>query len=176
MKCRPVDGEQPTLRERRQLATGIRQWLSRPTLGDRRDPGRPVLRRLTRLEYNNTVRDLLGLETDVFMFSERLPFERSHYQPKSGKMPERVTMVAREYGAKYPVLLPDASLPGDSRAEYGFTNRGDAQNLSAVRLQQYVRLAGEIAFHPGTLESGRTDGGAVPESSISADGNGKTIV
>ena len=60
-------------------------------------------------------------------------------------------MAAREYGAKYPVLLPDSSLPGDSRAEHGFANRGDAQNLSAVRLQQFIRLAGEIAFHPELL-------------------------
>ena len=74
----PTDGDQPSHDERLQLAAGIREWLARPTLGTHRDPGRPILRRLTRLEYNNTVRDLLGLETDVFMFSERLPFERSH--------------------------------------------------------------------------------------------------
>ena len=147
----PVDSEQPTADERRQLAEGVREWLAQPTLGEHRDPGRPVLRRLTRLEYNNTVRDLLGLETDVIMFSERLPFDRGHFRPESKAMPDRVTMSAREYGAKYPVLLPDASLPGDSRAEYGFSNRGDAQNLSAVRLEQYVRLAGEIAFHTELL-------------------------
>ena len=79
----PGDGDQPSSDERRQLAAGIREWLARPTLGTHRDPGRPILRRMTRLEYNNTVRDLLGLETDVFMFSERLPFERTHYQPNS---------------------------------------------------------------------------------------------
>lgn len=150
----PARKDQPSAEERAQLVAGIRAWLATPTLDDRRDPGRPILRRLTRLEYNNTVRDLLGLETDVFMFSERLPFERSHFQPRSGKMPDRLRMGAREYGAKYPVLLRDASMPGDSRAEYGFANRGDAQNLSAVRLEQYVRLAGEIAFHPELLSHG----------------------
>ena len=144
----PGDADQPSVEERNQLASGIRKWLSRPSLND---PGRPVLRRLTRLEYNNTVRDLLGLETDVLMFSERLPFERGHYQPHTKRMPDRLSMAAREYGAKYPVLLRDVSMPGDSRAEYGFTNRGDAQNLSAVGLQQYVRVAGEIAFHPELL-------------------------
>lgn len=147
----PADGDQPSAGERVRMAKGIRKWLAKPSLGRTLDPGRPVLRRLTRLEYNNTIRDLLGLETDVFMFSERLPFERGHYQPQSKMMPDRLSMAAREYGAKYPVLLRDASMPGDSRAEYGFSNRGDAQNLSAVRLQQYVRLAGEIAFHPELL-------------------------
>ena len=147
----PVESDQPTVAEREQLGAVIRKWLTKPTLGRQHDPGQPVLRRLTRLEYNNTVRDLLGLETDVFMFSERLPFERNHYQPQSKTMPDRLTMAAREYGAKYPVLLPDASMPGDSRAEYGFSNRGDAQNFSPVRLQQYVNVAGEIAFHPELL-------------------------
>ena len=147
----PADAEQPSEQDRKLLIGGIRSWLSRPSLGENHDPGRPMIRRLTRLEYNNTVRDLFGLETDAFMFSERLPFSRGHYQPAQSKMPDRVSMSAREYGAKYPVLLPDASLPGDSRAEYGFANRGDAQNLSAVRLEQYVRMAGEIAFHPELL-------------------------
>ncbi|MEM9369404.1 MAG: DUF1587 domain-containing protein, partial [Planctomycetota bacterium] len=147
----PVDSDQPTAAERKQMSAGVRRWLARPTWDGQRDPGKPVLRRLTRLEYNNTVRDLLGLETDVFMFSERLPFGRSHYQPESKSMPDRLTMAAREYGAKYPVLLRDASMPGESRAEYGFSNRGDAQSFSAVRLQQYVQMAGEIAFHPELL-------------------------
>ena len=147
----PVDSDQPTVEERRRLTKGIKRWLAQPSLGEEYDPGRPTLRRLTRLEYNNTVRDLLGLETDLFIFSERLPFDRTHYQPGSQKMPNRLTMSAREYGAKYPVLLREASMPGDSRAEYGFSNRGDAQSLSPVRLRQYVRTAGEIAFHPELL-------------------------
>ena len=147
----PSDSDQPTDTERRRMIHGVKQWLARPSLGQERDPGQPILRRLTRLEYKNTVRDLLGLETDLFLFSERLPFERSHYQPKLKKMPSRLTMAAREYGAKYPVLLRDASMPGDSRAEYGFSNRGDAQSRSRVRMRQYVQMAGEIAFHPDLL-------------------------
>ena len=147
----PADSDQPAAHERQKMAKGIRRWLSQPSVADKADPGQPVLRRLTRLEYNNTIRDLFGLETDVFMFSERLPFGRSHYQPQTGRMPSRLKMGAREYGAKYPVLLRDSSMPGDSRAEHGYTNRGDAQNLTAVQFQQYVRTAGEIAFHPELL-------------------------
>lgn len=101
----PADSDQPTSEQRIQMAAVIRKWLAKPTVGDRRDPGSPVLRHLTRLEYNNTIRDLLGLETDVFMFSERLPFDRGHYQPETGKVADQFTMGAREYGAKYPVLL-----------------------------------------------------------------------
>lgn len=149
----PGDQSQPTAKERTRITGWIRGVLAEPEFGPHRNPGKPVLRRLTRLEYNNTVRDLLGLETDVFMFSERLPFDKRYFQSaaRNGKMPDRLAISAREYGARYPVLLPNAGLPGDSRAEHGFSNRGDAQNLSAVRLEEYVELAERIAFHPELL-------------------------
>jgi len=147
----PEDTEQLSARQRGLLIGWIRSALAEPEVGEMHDPGRPVLRRLTRLEYNNTVRDLLGLDTDLFMFPERLPFDKSYFDPAAERMPERLRIPAREYGAKYPVLLPQAGLPGDSRAEHGFSNRGDAQSLSAVRLEQYLELAERIAFHPELL-------------------------
>lgn len=146
----PTDSEQPSTEERKQLVDGIRKWLANPDT-ELPQHERPILRRLTRLEYNNTVRDLLGLDTDVFMFSERLPFDKTYFQPESGKMPSRLNMRAREYGGKYPVLLPGAGLPGDSRAEHGFSNRGDAQDTSAVLLEQYVSLGQQIMRHPDLL-------------------------
>ena len=146
----PADAEQPTAEERRALVAGLREWL---TSAGR--PGSPVLRRLTRLEYNNTVRDLLGLDTDVLMFSERLPFDKTYFDAAAGKLPDQIPVTAREYGARYPVLLPAASLPADSRAEHGFSNRGDAQNFSAVQLEQYVQLAEQIAMHPELLTKSR---------------------
>lgn len=137
--------------ERTKLATWIRSTLAAPEFGDAPRVGRPPLRRMTRLEYNNTVRDLLGLETDVFMFSERLPFEKTYFDPGAQKLPASLSIRAREYGAKYPVLLPTAGLPADNRAEHGFSNRGDAQDFSDVWLSQYIDLAESIAFHPELL-------------------------
>ena len=146
----PADADQPSADERRALVTGIREWLKAA-----QRPGSPVLRRLTRLEYNNTVRDLLGLDTDVLMISERLPFDKAYFDAAAGKLPDQIRVTAREYGARYPVLLPAASLPADSRAEHGFSNRGDAQNFSAVQLDQYVQLAEQIAMHPDLLTKSR---------------------
>jgi len=143
----PSDSEQPSDQERRQFVEAIRKVLSHGAP----DPGRPVMRRMTRLEYNNTVRDLLGLETDVFIISERLPFGREHFQPEQGSLRSALKVGVREYGGKYPVFLRDGSLPGDSRAENGFANRGDVQNLSSAQLDQYMKLAEEIAFHPELL-------------------------
>lgn len=146
----PRRPDQPSEAERKLLL----QWIAGiaaapdPTLGVP-DPGRPPLRRLTRLEYNNTVRDLLGLPFDLFIFPERLPFsDKSYYQPASGRMGDTVEVKMREYGQKYPVLLPGAGLPGDNRAEHGFTNRGDANNLSPLLLEKLVAFAGELVRHP----------------------------
>jgi hypothetical protein len=146
----PKRDDQPTPEERARLMAWVKEMLARPDpkLGAR-DPGKPVLRRLTRLEYNNTVRDLFGLETDVFMFPERQPFKtKDYFQPASGKMADQVTVQLIEYGGRVPVLLGSAGLPGDSRAEHGFRNRGDVMNFSPLQIEQYVALAGDIVNHP----------------------------
>lgn len=113
------------------------------------DPGKPILRRLTRLEYNNTVRDLLGLSTDVFMFPERLPIrDKAYFAPETREMQSPLRVSVLEYGARMPSLLPNAGLPGDNRAEHGYRNRGDAMNFTPLMLEKYVALAAEIAGHP----------------------------
>jgi mono/diheme cytochrome c family protein len=149
----PRNAEHPTPEERRRLLAWIDAAFSRPSLGDRHDVGRPVLRRLTRLEYNNTVRDLFALSTDVFPFPERLPIDAAHFQPQLGRMPERLDVRVREYGQKYPVLLPNAGLPSDGRAAHGFANRGDLMNASPLAVEKYVELAGQIVDSPRLLES-----------------------
>ncbi len=145
----PLDEFQPTDEERRRMINWIVHLAEQPDPQlAARDPGKPVLRRLTRLEYNNTVRDLLGLPTDVFMFPERLPFaHKAYFDPSRPALGDVVEVALREQGNKYPVLLPSSGLPGDNRAEHGYRNRGDANNLSPLMLEQYVALAGEIASH-----------------------------
>jgi hypothetical protein len=146
----PKQKSQPTGAERAELMAWIMDIAARTdaTLGVR-DPGNPVLRRLTRLEYNNTIRDLFGLQMDVFMFPERLPLSsKAYFQPASGKMGDSVAVPVREYGLKYPVLLPELGLPGENRAEHGFRNRGEAMNLSPMLLEQYLAAAREIVASP----------------------------
>ncbi len=146
----PKQKTQPSAAQRSEMLAWIMDIAARPdpTLGAR-DPGNPVLRRLTRLEYNNTIRDLLGLEMDIFMFPERLPLSsKAYFQPVSGRMGDRVEVPVREYGLKYPVLLPDLSLPGENRAEHGYRNRGEAMNLSPMLLEQYLAAARQIVESP----------------------------
>jgi len=117
------------------------------------DPGKPLLRRLTRLEYNNTVRDLFGLKYDIFMFPERLPVADKRYFLESSdtNLGDRLNTSMREYGQKYDVLLPLQGMPGDNRAEYGFANRGDSLNFSPLLFEKYLELAHAIA-HSERLE------------------------
>lgn len=146
----PKKKSQPTAAERQQILAWISGLAAAPdpVLG-RQDPGKPVLRRLTRLEYNNSVRDLFGLRMDVFMFPERLPLARNAVS--SNNFPgarNSVQVPVREYGTKYAVLLPDAGLPAGNRAEHGFANRGDAMNLSPVLFENYLTLARTLVESP----------------------------
>jgi len=65
----PPDSDQPTDDERAHL----QRWIKSDVFGldpDRADPGRPVLRRLNRTEYRNTIRDLTGVD---FRTDEEFP-------------------------------------------------------------------------------------------------------
>ena len=68
----PKDADQPTDREREQIVSWLTAQLDAAVAAGRSTGGRTILRRLTRYEYNNTLRDLLGIEFD---FSQNLPPE-----------------------------------------------------------------------------------------------------
>jgi hypothetical protein len=57
----PPGKKQPSEDERERLTAAVRRGLAENTPAVR-DPGRVTLRRLNRAEYNNTVRDLLGVD------------------------------------------------------------------------------------------------------------------
>ena len=141
--------------DRQQLHSWINELVARPDaiLGVR-DPGRPSLRRLTRLEYNNTVRDLLGISSDLFAMPERLPYGRARLPSDTTKgIGDQLEIRMREYGQKYKVLLPEAGLPGDNRAEHGYRNRGDAANFSPLLLEQYVATGRALAMSDAFAET-----------------------
>jgi hypothetical protein len=58
----PEDEPQPTDAERKTLVEWIRAQLAGGDSVQAGDPGRVTIRRLNRAEYNNTIRDLLGVE------------------------------------------------------------------------------------------------------------------
>jgi hypothetical protein len=58
----PEDKPQPTAAERELFSTFLDQQLAAVNCTKGRDPGRVTIRRLNRVEYNNTIRDLLGVD------------------------------------------------------------------------------------------------------------------
>jgi hypothetical protein len=58
----PKNKPQPTTQEREFLIQWIENTLTKVDCSGPRDPGRVTLRRLNRAEYNNTIRDLCGVD------------------------------------------------------------------------------------------------------------------
>ena len=150
----PKKKHQPSFEERGRMIDWINQTALRAiTYKGRRDPGAPVMRRLTRLEYNNTLRDLLGLESDVFSFPERLMARRDYFDPGKGTLGDELDIFIPEHGSKQPVLLRKENVPGDNRAAHGFYNQGDLLNVSPLLLERYLGLATKVVNHPDFLDS-----------------------
>ena len=60
-----AEGPAPTVAARAGFVTALDAVLRHRRPGEARDPGRPVLQRLNRARWRNTVRDLLGVDVDA---------------------------------------------------------------------------------------------------------------
>ncbi len=134
----PKDKPQPTIAERERVTTWAESQLNRPLAGGKKDPGPVVIRRLNRIEYNNTCFDLFRLNRPP-----RIPFD-----PGKGTMPE--SFVYR-HGDYYPKILVD--LPADEIA-YGYTTIGEALALPPFLMERYLRAAQEVVAKCGPQIAG----------------------
>ncbi|MCG5053060.1 MAG: DUF1592 domain-containing protein [Myxococcales bacterium] len=133
----PPDEElrQPTPGERDQLVAFASHQLA---LHARPTPGRAVARRLTRIEFNNALKDLIGHLGDVVSVNHPFPPPDAYFQPDSGRLP---TLFALTGVAKaHEPLLRVAGLPVDRRAEHGFSNQADALGVSPLMLERTFEL------------------------------------
>jgi mono/diheme cytochrome c family protein len=124
----PADKPQPTPAERERITDWVESLLSRPVAGGKKDPGPVVLRRLTGVEYNNTVSDLFGL-----FRPPRIPFD-----PAQGAMPASMSYRHGSYRANQGVELP----PDD--VAHGYTTIGEALSMPPFLMERYLRTAAEI--------------------------------
>ena len=146
----PPEGEPPMKAEVRNGAVGeIKQLLAAGISKHARYPHTPI-RRMTRLQYNNAVVDLLELKVDLFALPERMLRSHSNYfDPASGKMPDTVKVGSRPLGKSQLVqkrLQGVAPFPQDLRAEHGFDNRGDHLSLSPLLMEEFLKLSQSIMF------------------------------
>ncbi|MDA7510336.1 DUF1592 domain-containing protein [Verrucomicrobia bacterium] len=108
------------------------------------------IRRLNRFQYNNAVKDLLGLKRDVFSMPERMMRRRSNFfDPETGTMPDEVKVQNRPLGKDHDGERPEgfkevAAFPQDRRAEHGFDNRADHLTLSPLLMEQFLQLSQSI--------------------------------
>ena len=85
----PEDEKMPSKEERQKMITAVQSEINKRNI----KPNYAVLRRLTKKEYINTVRDLFQMRTEVFMgASEFPPDERKHNFSNNGK-----TLVTSSY-------------------------------------------------------------------------------
>ncbi len=135
----PAGKPAPTPEERQALG----DWMAAERLGvdfARPDPGRVTLRRLNRLEYENSVQDLLGASLGT----------EQEYSSDIG-------------GAGSPLLRLRDRLPPDETA-FGFDNIGDFLTLPPTLLEKYFEIAEFVVEHVVV-----TDGPRSPERSLTTD-------
>ena len=116
------------------------------------DPGRPTLRRLSRVEYGRTVRDLLGIEVDV---ERELPEDATSagFDNQGDVLfmtPESAEIYARATDRAVDALLADggalarlglAGLPGSTAGLEAFLRRAFRRPATPIEVAARVELA-----------------------------------
>ena len=144
----PEDEPQLTEVERVRLLAVLKTQLRAATIGPKVKHSR--IRRLNRFQYNNVVRDLFGLDRDVFGLPEKLMTRRGNYLNSglnSNKMPDRVNV--RSLALKPEAGLQDVrAFPKDLRASHGFDNQANQLTLSPLLLDAFLRLSVSVLESP----------------------------
>ena len=139
----PSDANQPSAASRNRVQEAIVKLLA-ATDGELPPLGR--LRRLNRVEYENTIRDLFRLSRDCFNNSARIVQTTDYFQPAAGKMPRSVFAVSYFFNShnRHSDLPGVSNLPVDPRVEHGFSNDQDSLSLSPLLLENYFEIATSI--------------------------------
>ena len=105
-------------------------------------------RRLNRLQYNYSVRDLFQLNRDVFALPEKLLTRNSSYlSPLATSMPDVVEAESHALSPR-PGMQGVKAFPKDLRAAHGFDNQANQLTLSPLLLDAFLRLSVSIVESP----------------------------
>ena len=133
----PPEAPQPTAAQRSQITDWLEKALAKPTQGGRPNPGHVALRRLNRIEYDNSVKDLFSIY--------RL---KANFDPRKG-MPEEIRIVLHRDHRDSLVDLP----PDD--VGYGYDNIGEVLSLPPFLMEKYLIAAGQVVSIAAGEEGGR---------------------
>jgi hypothetical protein len=160
----PPEGNQPIDNiERKMIVAELKKLLAESVSGSEEDLDKAPIRRMTRFQYANAVKDLLELKVEVFPLPEKMMRDRSGYfKPASGKMPSNMMVSSRPLGKSgliEPRMDGVAPFPQDLRAEHGYDTQGDHLSLSPLLMEDFFRLSRSIvrspSFNQGNVGSWR---------------------
>ena len=110
-----------------------------------------VMRRMNRYEYNNSVRDLLELNGDVYPLPEKVIRSSSYFKPSSGSFPKTIRLSNRALGKNQierHILTGVSPFAIDLQSEHGFNNRGDELSVSPIMVEAFLKLGRSIVNAP----------------------------
>ena len=138
--------------ERKLIVSELKKLLEESVSGANEEWMNAPIRRMTRFQYANAVKDLLDLKVEVFPLPEKMMRDRSGYfKPASGKMPGKMTVSSRALGKSgliEPRMDGVAPFPQDLRAEHGYDTQGDHLSLSPLLMEDFFRLSRSIVKSP----------------------------
>ena len=142
----PETNAQPTDEERQKLASWVESLIAQSSL----PIPQPRTRRLNRVEYENTVNELLELNRNGFYNPSGVIRSTDYFQPETGKMPRYVLAMSYfTYGhRRLPVFPGVSSPPSDPPVEHGFSNDQTSLSISPLLLETYFELANGIVNSP----------------------------
>ena len=149
----PPEENQPIDKtDRQMIVSELKKLLEESLSGAKEEWVNAPIRRMTRFQYANAVKDLLDLKVEVFPLPEKMMRDRSGYfKPASGKMPAKMTVSSRALGKSgliEPRMDGVAPFPQDLRAEHGYDTQGDHLSLSPLLMEDFFRLSRSIVKSP----------------------------
>jgi len=106
----------------------------------------PRMRRMNRIEYENTVGDLLRIDEEIFNSPSRLLIVDDYFNPATKQMPNHVLAMSHmSYKQKRPPLIKNLpEVPTDPPVEHGYSNDESSLSFSPLQAERYFEIANAI--------------------------------
>lgn len=151
-RAMPPDPETAlSARERSTLLASLRKTYAEAAVSGAHQVRTPI-RRLNRVQYNNSVIDLFELNCVVFTLPEKvMRIHGNSFDPERGVMPDTVKVGNRPLGKSQMIeqrLAGVAAFPQDLQAEHGYNNRADHLSMSPLLMEEFLKLGTSITQSP----------------------------
>lgn len=132
--------------KRAEMVAALKAMLRASTNGP--ESARNQISRLNRFQYNNSIRDLFQLKSNVFGLSEKLMTRHDSYLTNvPSKMPDHVDVASHSLKEE-PGFKGVQAYPKDLRAQHGFDNQANQLSLSPLLLESFLKLSVSILDSP----------------------------